>query len=98
MAGIYVPGMEMPNNCTVCELATHYERFGNEDYCPFLGWYSDYEKCPLVPVPDHGELIDLSTVDLADGPYEYSDWVEWALHQYLDAPLFLPADRKEGKT
>lgn len=48
-----------------------------------------------VPVPPHGQLIDLRTVNLRDGPYEYDAWAEWALQQYLDAPVFLPAEESE---
>ena len=46
-----------------------------------------------VLMPPHGDLIDLSTVNLKDGPYEYDDWVEWALEQYQDAPTFMRGDR-----
>lgn len=60
MSGIYIPGMEMPTNCW-------------EDDCPCLDkhygicqahWdkgyvYSDKpDWCPLIPVPEHGALID----------------------------------------
>ena len=49
-----------------------------------------------VLVPPHGDLIDKKTVNLEDGPYEYQDWVEWALEQYLNAPTIIPAE--EGET
>lgn len=51
-----------------------------------------------VSVPPHGDLIDLSTVNLDDGPYEYQDWVEWALEQYQDAPVFMSADPPRRNT
>lgn len=54
------------------------------------------DNCPLVPVPDHGRLIDKDAVNLEDGPYEYDEWCEWALDQYLNAPIILPAEEGEG--
>ena len=45
-----------------------------------------------ILVPPHGDLIDLRTVNLDDGPYEYDDWVEWALEQYQDAPIFMKGE------
>ncbi|MBO7697299.1 MAG: hypothetical protein J6T10_32090 [Methanobrevibacter sp.] len=45
-----------------------------------------------ISVPPHGDLIDLSTVNLENGPYEYRDWVEWALEQYQDALTFMRGD------
>ena len=70
MAGIYIPGMEMPKSCIEC-------RFCGEDaMCDVLGedlfdylqnqaTYVEYlpdewknADCPLLPVPEHGDLID----------------------------------------
>lgn len=51
-----------------------------------------YEEAEAVPFPPHGDLIDTGAVNLDDGPYEYQDWVEWAWEQYLNVPVFLPAD------
>lgn len=49
--------MEKPTSCDDCDIA---DRFGNEIYCPFLGWYADYDKCPVfLQLPEgHGRLID----------------------------------------
>ena len=49
---VYIKGMEMPENCDDCPIANC--RMDN-------GWlhYPDRpEDCPLIPVPDHGRLID----------------------------------------
>ena len=79
MAGIYIPDMEMPKNCFYCPfrlkvdpdtfvcLATneHIEE-------TFSGTIEMRNRgdCPLVPVPDHGRLID------ADA-YEYPGDLKW---------------------
>lgn len=65
MSGIYIPGMEMPTRCFACPLC-------DTDCCGISkGPYIEYREvdievanngrpdwCPLVPVPDHGRLID----------------------------------------
>lgn len=90
---VLIKGMEMPTNCFLCPLSVLNE---NRLFCEVtknevLRAKIDAE-CPLVPVPPHGDLIDSGAVNLSDGPYEYQDWVEWAWEQYLNAPVFLPAD------
>ena len=80
---ILIKGMDMPTDCGKCFV-------GDRTICQ--------HGCPLVPVAPHGELIDVSTVNLEDGPYEYQDWVEWAWEQYLNAPVFLPADPPKEET
>lgn len=51
---------------------------------------TQYKASP-VPEP-HGRLIDKDAVILKDGPYEYDEWCEWALRQYLDAPIIIEAE------
>ena len=66
MSGIYIPGMEMPKDCGHCPLNKLNTEYGGLVYeCIITGHYLDdgYEgtimsNCPLIPVPDHGRLID----------------------------------------
>lgn len=59
--GVYIKGMEMPQNCHECRL---YE--GDIYYCSAADKEIDISDssegkcqfCPLVPVPPHGRLID----------------------------------------
>lgn len=61
---ILIKGMEMPQNCTEC-------RFAVDGWCyaygrPNIEALANYERtnfCPLVPVPDHGRLIDADALD-----------------------------------
>ena len=51
---VYIKGMEMPENCLGCHLR-------DAMMCAHGGSIpSDarYSNCPLIPVPDHGRLID----------------------------------------
>lgn len=78
MAGIYVPGLEKPENCICCDLS--YE----DGWCPAKHDYVDahsYDTCPVIHVQDHGRLVD------ADKCAEL-DMNPW------DAPTVIPADRR----
>ena len=71
MSGIYIPGMEMPKNCHLClysYLGRDYSRMfcGIDDHyiADLQQWDKHYfwghkdDSCPIIPVPDHGRLID----------------------------------------
>ena len=63
MAGIYIPGMEMPTRCLACQLS--YDCCSciltGESFYKHGGDFDPEEKrldsCPLIHVPDHGRLI-----------------------------------------
>lgn len=64
--GVYIKGMEMPTDCDECwkkyhgfGMVEHDEEWGTF-YCKLAkGFCSDLRtKCPLLPVPPHGRLID----------------------------------------
>ena len=50
MSGVYVKGLEMPKEGTVIVI---YKLNGK-----FYASVHGTELCPLIPVPDHGDLID----------------------------------------
>ena len=52
MSGIYIPDMEMPSGCTDCPVWAVL-RCQSEINLP-----TRPRDCPLIPVPDHGRLID----------------------------------------
>ena len=81
---ILIKGMEMPKENAICVVIFPDGKVTSQFGVPHLG--------TAVPVPPHGDLIDTGAVNLDDGPYEYQDWVEWAWEQYLNVPVFLPAD------
>ena len=68
MSGVYIPNMEMPSGCAECPLEMYYFNTG-ETRCRATNKVleaayrpTSYEKrdadCPLIPVPDHGRLIE----------------------------------------
>ena len=68
MSGIYIPGMEMPRNCLACDWCAH--TIPADNYICYrlnravIGVAKeDVDEtvnacCPLIPVPEHGRLID----------------------------------------
>lgn len=97
MADIIIKGMEMPKTCFECPFM-----FARRYCCANFRldlYQGDYEElkgriagCPLIPVPDHGRLIDaFDTVKtLCDkGLYMHAEIVS-------DMPTIIPAS-KEGE-
>lgn len=76
MSGIYIPGMKIPESCSEClDIGWNYV---------FECHLDDAEEgkrltsCPLIPVPDHGDLIDREKL------YEQTaNWEAQALDQTL---------------
>ena len=66
--GVYIKGMEMPANCFLCPLSVLNE---NRLFCKATQNEVVRAKidadCPIVPVPDHGDLIDRDARNEKDG-------------------------------
>lgn len=112
MSGIYIPGMAMPTGCDNCYflgemgicsalLATHRESGLVGDWR-----WNEFERpphCPLVPVPDHGDLIDRDVVrEMIDVMWtafvltEYEEIFEICDGEIMAAPVIIPAEEGEG--
>ena len=83
MSGIYIKDMEMPTSCMACQWSR--TDITNTDWCVLT------EKdlpcdCPLIEVPDHGDLIDRDMVLKK----------AWDVETFVDAvkyaPTVIPAD------
>ena len=104
--GVYLPNMEMPTSCGYCPLR-HEARDGDE--CYLGASLTEYQKrpddCPLVPVPPHGDLIDLKAPfeaqyydDMSEEWIEKTVTVEDALYGCMVSdmpPVIIPADEGE---
>lgn len=102
---ILIKGLRMPRGCDECYIR-------ERDTCPLLkvnvGEWGRYVGCPLVELPDHGDLIDRYM--LIGG---FADWYIQESPMYLgdnsvvaetigdamkaieDAPVVIPAERSE---
>lgn len=60
---VYIKGMEMPDKCGHCRFASAFDCgvTGN-----FISTHSIRQPdCPLVPVPEHGRLIDADALGIS---------------------------------
>jgi len=107
---IYIKDMEMPTSCRVCHLKMNCDECeGLECFClPLqtqIGYLDDLltdkrrDDCPLVPVPQHGRLIDADAfiekceemADKEDGnQLDALVLLRWFLEQ--NAPTIIPAE------
>ena len=113
MSGVYIKGMEMPTSCFYCPMREWHIIHGekiiscrvakmlikNEDERP--------SSCPIVPVPEHGRLIDADALmayfeNIADiewnkkaAPISWSYAFENVMNDIENAPTIIPAS-KEG--
>ena len=100
MSGVYIRRMEMPTSCFYCP----FRRKGDPDDIMCIVTREVFEEtfagtietrnrgnCPLVPVPEHGRLIDADAVAerFWDGQCYFTDAIKRKLQ---NAPTIIPAD------
>lgn len=105
MAGVYIKNMEMPEKCEDCRFWD-----GQNNGCPIVHMITlrrTHQKkpdwCPLVEVPDHGDLIDrdemlekasLCVSDFGTPDERWRPDRDWFLG--INAmPTVIPADKEE---
>jgi hypothetical protein len=74
--GVYIKGMEMPENCVTDDCPCVNRELGFCQADPEGRYvYGDRPHwCPLIPVPDHGALIDADALtDTTDGIWDCND-------------------------
>lgn len=100
MSGVYIPGMKMPYDCPACP-AAHWnaascftgceivpgKRYAMAD--PDYAFSSEPpDWCPLVPVPDHGRLIDADALGIRDEEKRAYEAYQMEKHEYfIEEPL-----------
>ena len=101
--GVYIRGMEMPQNCAECFFHKVFPTTGvgiNQLYCALCGInivkLSDAQPdCPLVPVPPHGDLIDRDPfIDFIKTHWDSYD--QWFVDQLEARPTIIEAEEGEG--
>lgn len=105
MSGIYIPGMEMPFTCLTCDF--HKCAGGVGDFCSLtkkrqFRFKNRPKDCPLVPVPDHGDLVDKQRMaETNEQHYKVvegepgADYARKVVMGMLDqAPIIIPADKE----
>ena len=97
MSGVYIK-MEIPESCYRCD-------FSDGLYCLVCNKTMDKmtwirrrpEWCPLIPVPDHGRLIDADALPLEENVptvmmYDGEKWL--SAYELAMAPTIIPADKE----
>lgn len=67
MSGVYIKGMEIAEHCIDCPFMVSRDNddciLQSEEANANFGSWDDMRKgCPLIPVPDHGRLIDANAL------------------------------------
>ena len=84
---VYIKGFPLPNNCGACPLRLAWCR-------ERIYMVTRPERCPLVPVPEHGPLVDaLDVINTFPEEFIFTNEQARALTNYI-----IPADpAKEGE-
>lgn len=99
MSGVYIKGMQMPKSCYDCPLQDD-ECFGSIKCSYVKTWGSANMRavdCPLIPVPDHGRLIEKHDVFKLISSFPEIDkllTVEFMKALY-NLPALIPADESD---
>lgn len=86
---VYIKDLEAPKSCGDCPFWHHCD-CGVSIEVMVCQYDKRPDDCPLVPVPDHGRLIDADAL-MGDLPVEYPSIV----YAIDDAPTIIPAEEAE---
>ena len=108
MSGIYIKNMEMPKYCWECHFGNGETGICLVDFKPHGDW-NEPENCPLVPVPDHGDLIDrVAFRREMDKHYPFDKYTQrkhgeedaakgTVMMMLANAPTIIPAEEEVGE-
>ena len=108
MADILIRGMEMPKTCSQCPMCYDYMMcklnhfvFWNTNE-PFDCCDDRLAGCPLVELPEHGDLIDICNAEnamFALGNYHLNDykqgWNDGIKAVIENAPVVIPSNKED---
>ena len=98
MAGIYIPNMQMPTSCLRCAFAINGWCHATGNDTDMITLYDRPEFCPLVEVPDHGDLIDRDQLKRHAFFYDENDcYTVVSSRDVRNAPTIIPEDKAEEK-
>lgn len=105
MSGVYIPHMALPKTCRDCcfcvwDAETWCGRANYEICDGVVDPDSKPEWCDLIPVPDHGRLVDADALmKQVEHDAPLSAVYEKTMRRYLNnAPTIIPGDKKEVST
>lgn len=98
---VLIMGMDMPRACYNCVMLCD---DGDYPICRITGEQRGYnfntrkkrmDKCPLVEIPPHGDLIDRDAIKYNEKPFACDDWVD--RYTINDLPVIIPANKEVYK-
>ena len=98
--GIYLANMEMPKSCYVCPFCDYVsarcDAVNGNPYTPESRYEKRADFCPLIPVPDHGRLIDADAFEKENSFFWNRDFINSKYSDTLadlvnSAPTIIPA-------
>lgn len=108
---VIINGIDMPKSCYDCPMCydlmecvvgSPYIGFSRKELKaePFDFCNERHPRCPLVPVPPHGDLIERKVVNLTDFEIvlcdgDYKEGLKMLLEKAASAPVIIPAE--EGR-
>ena len=101
MSGIYIPGVEKSKTCAFCRFCDGLAdtQLGACAFCVVDGKAREADitpkDCPLIPVPEHGRLIDADELPFVESENGRQDDYVFR-YDINEMPTIIPAD-KEGE-
>lgn len=99
MSGVYISGIKMPKNCWDCPCAD--KQYGSCEILHEPIWDNRLAACPLVPVLNHGRLIDADALKDNEIIFNHDEWDDvfddgllFVMDQVDNAPTIIPADKE----
>lgn len=98
---VLIKGMTMPRHCTECLFCkrSYDEAMNYVDFiCIVDGTTCKISSCPLIPIPDHGDLIDKNELmKHKQCVYKFGEYKLYAVatDTILKMPVVIPAERSE---
>lgn len=92
MSGLYIPGLSMPRKTGIVSIVL------SGDGSALLCADGVYSEIKVIPVPDHGDLIDKGTLTHLMGMDEHFSPLEaiYLMGLISDAPTIIEAEEREG--
>lgn len=102
---VLIKGMKMPPNCDACPMLYEYRFCAlTDDHASSIEWKTEEKRmpnCPLIELPNHGDLIDRDALMSHKGSaYDIDGHELYAVGTgtILRMPVIIPAERSEDAT
>ena len=100
---VYIKGMEMPKGKYDCPFSSEFSECTLCEDLPLCAMMRMGKDCPLIPVPDHGRLIDAGKIGLTDfeiilcqaDENRYKSALQMLLEKIEKMPTIIPADKEK---